>query len=144
MSFALDTNVLVYASTSASPFHRRAAALLDQCRSRADLCYLTWPTIMGYLRLATHPSIVSPPLAPAAAMANVTGLLALPQVRALGEADGFWDAYREVAGRVVARGNLVPDAHVATILRQHGVKTLYTNDADFRRFPFLEVRDPFA
>jgi predicted nucleic acid-binding protein len=93
MSFALDTNVLVYAATSGSPVHRKAAALLDECRSQADHCYLTWPTITGYLRLARiH----------------------------------------------------VPDAHVATILRQHRVKTLYTNDADVRRFPLLEVRDPFA
>jgi predicted nucleic acid-binding protein len=40
------------------------------------------------------------------------------------------------------RGNLVPDAHLATILRQHGVGTLYTSDRDFLKFGFLEVRDP--
>ena len=42
------------------------------------------------------------------------------------------------------RGNLVPDAHVAAILFQHGVGTLYTHDRDFRRFDSLEVRDPFS
>jgi len=42
------------------------------------------------------------------------------------------------------RGNHVPDAHLATILRQNGVRTIYTADADFRKFPFLEVVDPFA
>jgi hypothetical protein len=41
------------------------------------------------------------------------------------------------------RGNLVPDAHLASLLRQHGVKTLYTRDTDFRKFDFLEVSDPF-
>jgi len=41
------------------------------------------------------------------------------------------------------RGNLVPDAHLAAILRQHGVGALYTNDADFLKFGFLEVRNPF-
>jgi len=30
------------------------------------------------------------------------------------------------------------------LLRQHGVATLYTNDRDFRKFDFLNVRDPFA
>jgi predicted nucleic acid-binding protein len=29
------------------------------------------------------------------------------------------------------RGNLIPDVHLAAILRQHGVNVLYTNDADF-------------
>jgi predicted nucleic acid-binding protein len=37
----------------------------------------------------------------------------------------------------------VPDAHVASLLRQHGVGTLYTNDADFKRFGFLRVVNPF-
>jgi predicted nucleic acid-binding protein len=38
----------------------------------------------------------------------------------------------------------VPDAHLAALLRQHGVGTLYTNDRDFRRFDFLRVINPFA
>ena len=42
------------------------------------------------------------------------------------------------------RGNLVPDAHLAALLRQHGIRTLYTNDSDFRKFSFLDVRNPFA
>jgi predicted nucleic acid-binding protein len=42
------------------------------------------------------------------------------------------------------RGNLVPDAHLAALLKQHGVRKLHTRDGDFRKFPFLDVRDPFA
>lgn len=42
------------------------------------------------------------------------------------------------------RGNLVPDAHLAALLREHGVRTLYTHHRDFRRFDFRDVRDPFA
>jgi predicted nucleic acid-binding protein len=37
----------------------------------------------------------------------------------------------------------VPDAHLAAVLRQHGVKVLYTNDVDFKRFSFLTVINPF-
>jgi hypothetical protein len=29
-------------------------------------------------------------------------------------------------------------------LRQHGIRILYSSDRDFRRFDFLEVRDPLA
>ena len=46
--------------------------------------------------------------------------------------------------RTPVRGNLVPNTHVAAILLQHGVRTLYTSDRDFRKFPSLDVRDPFA
>jgi uncharacterized protein len=49
-----------------------------------------------------------------------------------------------VTGETSVRGNLVPDAHVATILFQHGVRTLYSNDRDFRKFLSIDLRDPFA
>ena len=52
--------------------------------------------------------------------------------------------YRAVTGRFPVRGNLVPDAHLATLLRQHGVPRLYTIDRDFRKFDFLEIIDPFG
>ena len=41
-------------------------------------------------------------------------------------------------------GNLVPDAHIATILRQHGVRRFYTADTDFKKFDFIEVVNPLA
>ncbi len=65
-------------------------------------------------------------------------------MRLLAEETGFLEVYREVTGGFPVRGNLVPDAHLAALLKQHGVRTLHTRDADFRKFPFLEVRDPFA
>jgi predicted nucleic acid-binding protein len=37
----------------------------------------------------------------------------------------------------------VPDAHLATLMRQYGVRTIYTRDRDFRRFDGIDVRDPF-
>jgi toxin-antitoxin system PIN domain toxin len=144
VSFAIDANVLVYASAEGSPFHRRAREFLEASRTGAELVCLTWPTLMAYLRLVTHAAILSPPLSPEGAMRNVEALLDLPQVRALGELDGFWETYRACTESLAVRGNLVPDAHVAAILRQHGVRTLYTNDADFRKFAFLDVRNPFS
>ena len=105
---------------------------------------LAWATTMAYVRIATHPRIFAEPLTPAEALDNVEALLSLPRVRPIGEADGFLATYRQATEGIAARGNLVPDAHLATLLRQHGVRRLYTNDTDFRKFPFLEIRDPFS
>ena len=105
---------------------------------------LAWLTVMSYMRIATHPSIFGQPLSHDEAASNVEALLALPHLRMLGEVEGFWPGYRRSAEEVHARGNLVPDAHLAAVLRQHGVRTLYTHDRDFRRFTFLDVRDTFA
>jgi hypothetical protein len=144
VSFSCDVNVLLYASDTSSPVHSVARGFLKEAATGGDLFCLGWPTVMSYLRIATHPRIFAAPLTPAEALANVESLARLPHVRFLSEEPGFLDAYRDVAGGFPIRGNLVPDAHLAVLLRQHGVRTLYTGDGDFRRFDFLEVRDPFA
>ena len=144
MSYSLDVNVLLYASDRASDGHVRARRFVESCAAGPEILCLTWPTLMSYLRIATHPRIFSAPLSPAEALNNVSALLALPQVRALSEQDGFIDVYKRVAGDIPVRGNLVPDVHIAAILLQHGVRTLYSNDRDFRKFESLDVRDPFS
>lgn len=144
MSYSLDANVLLFASDRSSERHEAARKLLESCAAKPEVLCLTWPTLMAYLRIATHPSIFATPLTPEEALANVRALLALPQTRVVSEQDGFMDAYRHVTADTVVRGNLVPDAHVAAILFQNGVRTLYSNDRDFRKFETLDVRDPFA
>jgi uncharacterized protein len=134
---------LLYASDRASPRQEAALRFLEERASDPDVFCLAWATLMAYERISTHPSIFTEPLAPAEALDNVEALISLPRVRAIGEGDGF-PAYRQATEGVVVRGNLVPDAHLATLFRQHGVRRLYTNDADFRKFPFMEVRDPFS
>jgi toxin-antitoxin system PIN domain toxin len=142
VSFAIDVNILLYASDSSAECHERAVAFLQAVCADAELCYLPWPTVMGYLRMATHPRIFAVPLSPAEAQGNIDRLLALPHVRCVGETDDFWKAYTEAGRDVPARGNLVPDAHVAAILKIHGIRTLYTRDRDFAKYPFLRVIDP--
>jgi toxin-antitoxin system PIN domain toxin len=144
MSYSLDVNLLLYASDRLSERHGAAREFLGSCAAQPEILCLAWPTLMAYLRIATHPSIFSAPLTPEEALNNVNALLALPHARAVSEQNGFVDAYLHVTGKTVVRGNLVPDAHVAAILFQNGVGTLYSNDRDFRKFESLEVRDPFV
>lgn len=97
---------------------------------------------MAYLCLVTSAAVVAPPLPLGAALDNLEAITSLPHVRMLSEQEGFPAVYREVINGLAIRGNLVPDSHLAALLRQHGVTTLYTNDRDFRRFKFLTVRNP--
>ena len=144
MSYSLDVNVLLYASDRSSERHQKARRFLDACAASPEILCLAWPTLMSYLRIATHPRIFAAPLSPEEALSNVSALLALPQIRPIAELDGFLNAYRHVTGEIPVRGNLVPDAHVATILFQHGVRTLYSHDRDFRKFSSLDLKDPFG
>ncbi len=143
MSATVDANILVYASNRADPVHEAARALVERLAEGPELVYLFWPTIVGFLRIATHPGILPRPLAPSEATENISQLLARPHVRAPGEGDSFWRVYRAAAGPH-ARGNAVPDAHLAALMLQHGVGVIYTRDRDFRRFAGIEARDPFA
>jgi uncharacterized protein len=142
VSYALDVNVLLYASDTGSPRFAAAKDFLERCARGPETCCVAWVTVMSYLRIATHPAIFAQPLKPAQAQANVAKLIGLAHVRTLSELDGFWDTYARLASQSTLRGNLVPDAHLAAILHQHGVITLYSADTDFRRFDFLDVRDP--
>jgi toxin-antitoxin system PIN domain toxin len=144
MSFAFDVNILLYASDKSSPHFERAKSFIESCIAQKELFSLGWPTVMSYLRISTHPAVFDHPLSPDEAMANIETLLNLPHARFLSEEEGFWDVYRATTAEVSARGNLVPHAHLAALLRHHGVKTLYTHDRDFLKFPFLDVRDPLA
>jgi toxin-antitoxin system PIN domain toxin len=144
VSYSVDVNVLLYASDKSSDRHDAAHRFLQSCASNPEVLCLAWPTLMSYLRIATHPRIFAAPLAPDDAVGNVKSLLALPHTRAVAEQEDFLDAYAHVGGGVTVRGNLVPDAHVAAILFQHGVRTLYSNDRDFRKFESLDVKNPFG
>lgn len=144
MSATVDTNVLLYASNADAAEHDRATALLEHLAAGPALVVLLWPTLLGYLRLATHPAVFAAPLTAAEAEHNIEGLLALPHVRAVGETDRFWPIYRKVAGEVAPRGNLVPDAHLVTLMHLHGVSRIWSRDRDLRRFDGITVADPFA
>lgn len=143
MSATIDANVLLYASDTTSRFHRAAKAFLESVAQGPELLYLFWPTVMSYLRIATHPAVFDSPLRPEEAMANVGALLSLPHVQSPGEGDRFWARFLEVADEAEPRGNLIPDAHVVALMRENGVRTIWTHDRDFRRFPGIAVRDPF-
>ena len=124
MSYSFDVNVLLYASDRSSDRHEAARQFLESCAARHEVICLTWPTLMAYLRIATHPSIFAAPLAPEEALSNIGALLALPHVRVVSEVDGFMDAYRHVTaattvtfgvGRVVEAGAARSQPELAAI-----------------------------
>ena len=143
MSVTVDTNVLVYASDAGSDAGGAARELIERLARGPDLFYVFWPALMGFIRVATHPAINERPLTPTEAADSVAALLSRPHVRAPGEGPGFLQVYESTAPPVT-RGRQVPDAHIAALMRQHGVGTIYTRDRDFRRFDGIKAEDPFA
>jgi uncharacterized protein len=143
--FVVDTDVLVYAADADSPFHERCRALVESWRGQSSAWYATWGIAYEFLRVTTHPRVFRRPWTLAQAWAFVEALLAAPGLGMLvaGERHG------EVAAEVVREnphlsGNVVHDAQTAILMREHGIRRIYTRDTDFHRFGFLESIDPLA
>jgi len=143
LSATVDANILIYASNVDDELHDDARSLLERLAGGPDLFYIFWPAIMGFLRIGTHPAIFPQPIDLPSAIAAVDALLERPTVRTPGEGERFWELFRETAGSDSA-ANHVPDAHLASLMRQHGVAVIYTRDRDFHRYDGIEMRDPFA
>lgn len=140
MSFAVDANLLLYASDLGSARQPLAARRLERLAEGPDIVYLFWPVLMAYLRVATHPSVFTSPLDPEAALQNVRALTRLPHSRCPGEKPGFLETFEAVASGQSIRGNLVPDAHIVALMRQHGVSEIWSDDRGLRRFDGIRVR----
>jgi toxin-antitoxin system PIN domain toxin len=139
----VDTNVLVYAADADSPFHQACRAWLHDRRQRPDAWYSTWPILYEFLRVTTHSRVMRRPWTASAAWTFVRALLASPGFAVLVQTP----RHADVAAQVLAEfphlaGNMIHDAHTAILMREHGIKQIYTRDTDFHRFTFLDVVDP--
>ena len=143
MTVLFDTNVLIYAARTEAPEHAVCMPLLEGWRAGNARWHVTWSVLYEFLRAVTHAGAVRSPLALAEAWSFVDGLLAAPSLRVLEHTP----EHARVIGNLLReeprlRDNAVHDAHIAALMLEHGVRTIYTRDRDFRRFPFLEVIDP--
>jgi len=143
MSVAIDTNVLLYAANSQSESFETAHALVQRLGRGPELLYVFWPVAMGFLRLSTNPAVADRPFTPVEALSSLGDLIERDHVRTPGEAPNFFAFFRDATSASM-RGGDVTDAHIAALMRQHGVGTIYTRDRDFRRFDGIRVEDPFA
>ena len=143
--FAVDTNVLVYAANEDCPEHERCTRLLEEWREGALPWFLTWGIVYEFLRVSTHSRVFENPWEPDKAWEFVTSLLSSPGAGVLAPTDRHLAVVSRTLSEIPpVRGNLWHDFHVAVLLREHGIRRIYTRDSDFHRFPFLEVLDPLA
>ncbi len=141
--FVVDTNIFVYAADEDSSLHTKCRELLEGWRSQASAWYTTWGIFYEFLRVTTHPRVFRKPWPAARAWSFVEAVLAAPGLGILTATD----RHPAVAGHVMNEvphlsGNLMHDAQTAVLMREHGIKRIYTRDTDFHRFPFLEPIDP--
>ncbi len=143
--FVADTNILVYAADEDSKFHKRCSKMIEGWRRQASVWYVTWGILYEFLRVITHPRVFRKPWSVAEAWNFVEAILASPSLGILVAGERHADVAAEVIKSLPSlSGNLLYDAQTAILMREHGIKRIYTRDTDFHRFPFLEPIDPTA
>ena len=143
--FIVDSNVLIDSANRASDFHKPCRRTIERCQMQASPWYVSWPICYEFLRVCTHPYVFPKPLSLGAAWQFIESLLASPSAGVLLPTA----RHSELLGRLVVeiphlRGNILHDAHTAVLMREHGIREIYTRDTDFHRFPFIKVIDPTA
>ena len=143
--FAVDTNILVYAADAAAPEHARCRALLERWRAQSGAWYLSWNVCYEFLRVVTHPRVFRQPWSAEAANGFLRVIQASPSLVMLRPTERHDRVLADVIGEIPhLGGNLVHDAQTAVLMREHGLRRIYTRDTDFHRFPFLEPIDPLV
>lgn len=139
----VDANLLIYAIDERSPHHPRAREWLEDALSGSRTLGLPWAVLLAVIRLTTNPRVFEQPLGVADALDIVDGWLSRPSTVVVHPTDRHASLLRELLGHVGVAGNLVNDAHLAVLAREHGAE-LVSADRDFGRFAGVRWTNPLA
>ena len=141
----IDTNVLLYAVNAQATEHASAHRFLTAAIQSADRWYLTEGIVYEFLRVATHPRIFPQPLNRQQALAFLDPLWSSPSIAILTAGLQHWALLkRELETLGHPAGNLFFDIRTVVLMREHGIRTIYSADSDFHQFKDLDIVNPVS
>lgn len=138
-----DTNLLIYAHDSGSPFHARSKAWWEELLNGSELVGLCPVVALGFTRLITNPKLFENPLPVPRAISFVRTWLRTPVVRVLDSTGTDLDTALHLLEASGSSGNLTTDAQIAATALRHGA-VVHSADSDFARFPGLSWENPLT
>ena len=138
-----DVNLLLHAYNSESSCHRAARAWWEGLLNGTRPVGLPWATILGFIRIGTHPQVLANPLPAAVACAHARAWLGQPYVAILDPGARHAEILFGLLESLGTAGNLTTDAHLAALAIEHQAE-LHSTDADFARFSGLRWANPLA
>lgn len=139
----VDANLLLYAYDASSSRHADARRWWEDRLSGVEPVWLSWSTIVAFVRISTHVRVFARPLTVAEACDAVRSWFDCPAVDVLEPGPRHWEILESLLVSAQATGNLVTDAHLAALAIEHGM-VLASTDCDFARFPGLSWQDPLS
>jgi toxin-antitoxin system PIN domain toxin len=138
-----DINLLVHAYNSESPRHAAARAWWEGLLNGTRPVGLSWVTVRGFIRVATHRQILRNPLPVAVACSHARAWLAQPYVGILDPGARHAEILFGLLEALGTAGNLTTDAHLAALAIEHQAE-LHSTDVDFGRFSGLRWINPLT
>ena len=89
--------------------------------------------------MVTHRRVFKPPSTVEQAAAFIEGITSAPGCEVVQPGPEFLQRLLETAREADSHGNLMFDAQIAAVCREHGIDGILTNDSDFARFDALNV-----
>lgn len=136
-----DVNLLIYAYNAVDPRHEPARHWWESTVEGPTPVGLAWVTVAGFIRLMTHPRVLTRPMSVTEATRRVRTWLDHPNVTLLHPGRRFASLFLNAIDALGAAGNMTTDAYLAALAIEHQAE-LHSNDADFSRFPGLRWVNP--
>ncbi len=136
-----DVNVLVYAYVREAERHDEWRAWWESVVSSPSTFALADVCLTGFVRVVTHPRVLTRPLPVDEALERVAELLGRPNCVLVRRTDATWPTVVDLCRRGGAGGNTVPDAWIAAMAVSNGCE-LATADRGFGRWPGLSWSHP--
>ncbi|MBU6172084.1 MAG: VapC toxin family PIN domain ribonuclease [Verrucomicrobia bacterium] len=144
---SVDSNLLLYSFSTASPHHRAARAFLEKISTREDVA-LSEFVLAGFYLLLRNPAVLERPLG----AAEAAEVIAAYRQHPLWQTVGFPPRSRELHDRLWAMAasrnfarRRIYDARIALSLLAFGVNQFATlNVKDFKDFGFNKVWNPLT
>ncbi len=139
---AIDTNVLVHAHRGDSAWHETAVRRLRTLVEAGDRWAIPWPCVHEFFAVVTNPRIWKSPTPTKNTLEQIESWMESPSLTLLAEGPTHWRQLKRTLESGQVLGPQVHDARIAVLCLQHGVRTLWTLDRDFSRFPTLKTVNP--
>lgn len=141
---AIDTQILIYAHSRESPWHKRAHDRVAELAASSVPWAIPMHCLTEFYAKVTQHGLYESPSTPAAAIAQIDEWLGAPRVSVLDDNSRTWLVLRDLLAAARITGPRAYDARIAAVCIQHGVTELWTNDRDYLAFPALRVRNPLV
>lgn len=145
--FALDTNILVYAHNSASPFHKKAKRFVEHLIADKDgsenssIC-IPLQVCAEFINVCTRQTIEKP-LSILDAVKEIRRYSEFLEIPILNPKPTQLKTFLALLESTTTRKKIF-DVYLAATLKDHQIKGFYTvNVDDFKEYVFLKIVNPF-